>query len=333
MLTLYRRGRFWYVRGTIAGRPIHQSTGETDQGSARQVRDQIVAQALRQGRGARFRPLTFAGAVNLYLAAQKSDRFLLPLLDHWRDTPVAEITGAAIRQAAIDIYPAGSAATRNRQVITPARAVINHAAELDRCAFVRVARFREQPARKTPASLEWIEAYTAAATSRGRPADAAMEWFMYLTAARLGQAVRLTWSDLDLGAGTAILRAPKGDGDQVVNLPPVLVAAIASLPGERETWRKVFRYACQRSVYKQRRATCTAAGIQYLPPHSARHGFATGLLRAGVDPVTAATLGRWKSRRAFVDFYCHEIEDASLVERLLDPPAAPARSAAQSKAK
>ena len=66
-----------------------------------------------------------------------------------------------------------------------------------------------------------------------------------------------------------------------------------------------------------------AKQLGYLSPHSARHGFATGLLRAGIDPVTVAALGRWKSRRAFVDFYCHEIEDKSLVERLLDSDCAP----------
>ena len=63
------------------------------------------------------------------MKAGKPTRFLRPLLEHWRETPVSQITAGAIRQAALTIYPDATGATRNRAVITPAQAVINHAAE------------------------------------------------------------------------------------------------------------------------------------------------------------------------------------------------------------
>jgi integrase len=45
------------------------------------------------------------------------------------------------------------------------------------------------------------------------------------------------------------------------------------------------------------RRACKRAKIAPLSFHSCRHGFATALLQAGVDPVTIAKLGGWKSVR------------------------------------
>jgi integrase len=60
------------------------------------------------------------------------------------------------------------------------------------------------------------------------------------------------------------------------------------------------------------------AGLPYIPPHRAgRHGFATGLLRAGIDPVTIARLGGWKTPRHVFETYGHAMEDRTLTEALL----------------
>ena len=76
----------------------------------------------------------------LYRAAGKSDRFILPVLDYWKDAPVLQITSGAVKQAAINLLPTAGPATRNRQVIVPTQAIINHAASLEPNGIIRVIR-------------------------------------------------------------------------------------------------------------------------------------------------------------------------------------------------
>jgi integrase len=56
------------------------------------------------------------------------------------------------------------------------------------------------------------------------------------------------------------------------------------------------------------------AGIERLSFHSCRHGFATALLRAGVDVVTIAKLGRWKSPEHVFKTYGHANEDRTVTD-------------------
>ncbi len=54
--------------------------------------------------------------------------------------------------------------------------------------------------------------------------------------------------------------------------------------------------------------------------HACRHGFATELLRAGVDVVTVAKLGGWRSAAQVLQTYGHSLDDLTLTDRLIDTP-------------
>jgi integrase len=60
-----------------------------------------------------------------------------------------------------------------------------------------------------------------------------------------------------------------------------------------------------------------------LSPHSCRHGFATGLLQAGVDPVTVAKLGGWKGVAQLWATYGHAREDRTLTDLLTQQKGVP----------
>lgn len=62
--------------------------------------------------------------------------------------------------------------------------------------------------------------------------------------------------------------------------------------------------------------TIKRAGIERLTPHCCRHGFATGLLRAGIDVVTVAWLGGWTSPAQVFKTYGHAIKDRTLTDVL-----------------
>jgi integrase len=100
-------------------------------------------------------------------------------------------------------------------------------------------------------------------------------------------------------------------------LPTPLVVALANLP--RVEGRGVFIYTVSNATRKAWDATCKEAGIKRLSPHSCRHGFATGLLRRGVDVVTVAWLGGWKSAAQVLKTYGHATKNIKLTDLLTGP--------------
>jgi len=57
-----------------------------------------------------------------------------------------------------------------------------------------------------------------------------------------------------------------------------------------------------------------------LTPHCCRHGFATELLRRGVDIVTVAWLGGWETPEHVYKTYGHAIKRRDLTNLLTDTP-------------
>ena len=315
-LKLYLRNGVWNYRGTIG--PAERRSRL--RGSCKTADKDIAARQIVEiettywkghfdGPGA---ILTYRRASQLYRAAGKSERFLSRIEDHFKDTLVKDITAGAIRQMAIDLYPKCTAASRNRQGIGPAQAVINFAAESELCSPIRVKRFKIDAKVKDPVTLEWLEPFMANAN----PAIGALALFMFLTGARIGEAVAVQWEDVSLNGCTVLIKQSKVSTERVSHLPTRLVAALANLP--RVNDRPVFVYQHADDIVRAWHGTIKRAGIKRLTPHSCRHGFATGLLRKGVDVVTVAKLGGWKTAAQVLKTYGHAINDITLTDRLID---------------
>lgn len=245
----------------------------------------------------------------LYRSAGKPTRFLEKIEDHWKDTLVKDISAGAIRQMAIDLYPGTKPATRNRQGIVPAQAIINHAAEMDLCPPLRVKRFEAEKKVRDAVDLEWVQRFAAEAN----PHCAALAWFMFQTGARISEALRVTWKDVDLKKRTVRIAQTKTRSERIAHLPPESFAAIANQPRDLQ---RVFFYKVRMCAYKAWKTAVKNAGIEWRSYHCCRHGFATELLRAGYDPVTVAKAGGWKSARHVLDTYGHAIEDKTITDAL-----------------
>lgn len=168
-LKMYRRGKIWHYRGTVAGRRLRGSTGTARKDLAERI---VAEKEARHWKGHLDGPasvLTFAQAAMLYRSAGKSERHLKPIEDYWKDTIVKTITGEAIRQSAVALYPTAGPATRNRHAIVPTQAIINYAASLDLCSYIKVKRFPVIRKAKAPATWEWVQAFMAHAKSRTSP--------------------------------------------------------------------------------------------------------------------------------------------------------------------
>ncbi len=315
-----RKGSLIYnYRGTVAGRRIRGSTGTTDKHRAERIAATREKEEWDCGLDGPKAVLTFAKASILYRAAGKlsnkrQTRYLEKIEDYWKDTLVKDMTAGAIRQSSIDIYPHAGPATRNRQVITPTRAVINHCAELEMCAPIRVRKFKFEQKIKTPVLQDWLDTFCAHA----RPQIAALATFMFATACRISEARRVEWADIDFTARTILVRKTKNKKERLPNMPPRLLVALANLPrddkpfpGGETTLRRWWDADVE--------ATAAAVeGFQRLTFHSCRHGFATAMLRKGVDAKTAAELGGWDSVTLFMDTYAHAMPRARLSDGLFE---------------
>lgn len=256
---------------------------------------------------------TFEAAAGSYLAHGGEGRYLPRLIERFGPQLVADITPMAVRAAAPELYPNATPATLNRQVITPARAVLYHAHEM---GWRLPARIRLLPTRKTrevaPPGRRWLEAFIDQSDRDGLLHLSGLVLFMNLTAARVSEGIALQGQEVDLRRRTALLVKTKTGANSLRFMPDHLVERIRDLgpqPGER-----VFRYRSRFSVNERIGAVCERAGLPYKSSHTVgRHAFATNALNAGVSVRVAMDAGGWKSSSVFLETYAHSVEAGRLV--------------------
>lgn len=305
-LTVYQRGNTWHYRGTVAGRRLRGTTETEDKKTAERIAAEIEAQGWKSHLDGPESVLTFAQAAILYRDAGGSTLGLEQVEDHWKDTLVKNITAGAVIQAATQAH--SGAPSRNRLFISPTQSVINHASTMELCPRLTVKRFKYKMKTKTPATLEWIEAFRAEAS----PHLGTMALFMFLTGARPGEAAALTWDDLDLGKSTVRIFSPKTQTERDAYLPRLLVVALANL----KRTEHVFGYLNNFTAKHMWRKVAQRAGIEILTMHCCRHGFATSLLHKGIDPITVSKLGGWQNPAQVFKTYGHARDDKTLAELL-----------------
>jgi integrase len=317
-LTLYRRkgSRIYNYRGTIGPtgrRKFFSGTCNTADKdiAARQVAE-IEARYWKGNFDGPGSVLTFADAAALYRAARRSGRFLDKIEKYLGNTLVKDITSGMVREMALTLYPNCSGVSHNRVAIIPTSAVINFCAESELCPPIKIKRFKAESKTKDPATIEWVQAFRVHAG----PHLGAFALFMFLTGCRPGEAIALQWSDLDLQARTALIRQTKVGDERVAHLPDMLVVALANLSNIEG--RGVFIYKRRKDAEKAWDAAIVAAGIKRLTPHCCRHGFATSLLHRGIDVVTIAKLGGWKSPAQVFATYGHANDDPTITDILTE---------------
>lgn len=314
-LEIYRRGGIWHCRGTVGpdGRrtSIRRSLRTKNKDIAARQAAEIEAQYWKGHFDGPAAILTFAEAARRYKAAGKSTMFLKPVEDYFGQTLVKDITEGAIQLMAKELFPNCTGASLNRLAIVPAQAVINHAAKSKLCSPIKVERFKVEKKVKDPASLEWVEVFR----QHAGPHVGTLALFMFLTGARVGEAVAVQWEDIDLQERTVLIRESKVSKERKSHLPAPLVVALANLP--KVLGRGVFGYDDPANLRSAWDGAVARAGIKHLSPHSCRHGFATGLLRRGVDVVTIAWLGGWKNAAQVLATYGHANKDPKLTDLLL----------------
>jgi integrase len=314
-LKIYRRkgSSVFHYRGTLAGHRFRGTTCASDKENAQRIASAVEDKFWKRGLDGKEKGLTWPKAVALYLAAGKSPRFMTPLTKYLGDVKLADVNSGSIRQAAIDIYPNSKNSTRNRQVIVPVLAVINHCAELQLCQPLRMKRFKVDTKIKKPVTLEWINAFR---NSADRVDIDALALFMFATGARISECLAIRWDDVDFRKREVLIRQTKIGSERTAHLPPELLVVLANLPRDRDPF--AIAYTTARDAWAR---TTKAAGIEPLTFHSCRHGFATALHDKGIGVKTIAKVGGWKSAQHLFNTYLHADQDATITDRLFDTEA------------
>jgi len=312
--TIYKRGETYHYTGTVAGRRLRRTTGTTNKSTAERIAAEAEAREWRRHLDGPEAQVTFAQASIAYRQAEKATRFLDRIEDHWKDTLIRDITEGAIKQSAFKLYPDAKAATRNRQVIVPTQAIINHAATMGWCSPIRVKRFKITTKIKEPATQEWVRTFAAHAS----PHLGALCLFMFGTGARIGEAVALKWGDVNMSERLVVLNQSKVGRERKSHLQAPVLAALANIPGNRNPDDPVFQCGKAENVKQVWDNVIVRAGIKRLTPHCCRHGFATTMLRAGYDVKTVASLGGWRDAATVLKFYAHALDDMTVTDALFD---------------
>lgn len=300
----------YYVRGTYLGVYVDRSTGLGDRRKAQAVLNRIK-EDIERGALSCTGSLTFSQAALSYMRAGGERRFLAPLLQHFGDEPVANITQARIDEAADKLYPTATPATRNRQVYTPVVALLRHAG---------VTMLVHRPKGGQGAQRQaWLEPKQAARLIEAAPQDRmrALVVFLLYTGCRLSEALGMRWETIDLPASTGLVGRTKNGDARALHLTADVVAALASLPGQHATG-PVFGMSKGAGVYKPWRQMADAAGLAWVTPHVLRHTFATWMRVYGkADLKDLVDTGAWRDPKS-VARYAHAVptETARRVELL-----------------
>lgn len=310
---------YWYLRGTVRGISITESTGTGDRAQAEDIRALREAELVRRSIHGDRATRTFGEAALSYMEAGGERHHLAPLILRWGERPLSQIGQEEIDRAARKLKPKASPSTLNRCVYTPTAAVLHHAARLQWCEKPVIARPSQPKGRVRWVTVEEAEKLIAHA-GHLRP----LVIFLLATGARIGEALVVDWRDVDLERGHVVFLDTKNGTDRGVPLNSRAIEALKGLPHRQGAVFRVhyggLRWDGTRRplgpAYASRgglgggqikggwKAMLKAAKITDFTPHDCRHTWATWHYQANRDLGALMSLGGWKTA-AMVLRYAH----------------------------
>jgi integrase len=306
----------FYVRGTVRGTHVDESTGTENKAAAEAYRVKRENELLDRSILGASAPKSFLRAAHDYIGAvhlsPRDQVYVIRLAEFFQGKPLAQIDQAAVESAVRRFCPKGGPASVNRTVIGPIAAILHHAGDAR-----KIAR-RTAPKGRT----RWLRPDEAERLIAHGRALKPLLTFLFFTGCRLGEALKLEWSDVDLGRAHVVFRDTKNGEDRGVPIGSRALEALANLPHRHG---RVFRrpdgqpYADRgdggghiKTAFK---ASCRRAGIRNFTPHCCRHTWATWFYIRHRDVRALMELGGWKTLSQ-VQRYTHVNTDhlRSLVE-------------------
>jgi integrase len=268
---------YYSIRGTHPGCYVNRSSGSREKTFAEKLRKKLerdIESGILSGGS---KASGFAAAAAAYMKAGGDGKYLAPLILHFKHAPLAAIDQLAIDNAAAELYPLATPATRNRQVYTPISAVLKRAGDERKIKRPKGWRGRRLTHWLSPDQARGIFKATARIKA---PRETKIKFRVYLrmlcyTGMRMSEPLKLDKADVNLKTATATLRDMKNRRDRLVYLPPVVVADLKRLPGGLEGPGRLFsfhaggrlRESPKNDARRGGRGPPAASGLQRLLPH------------------------------------------------------------------
>lgn len=295
----------WWVRGTVRGISIFESTKIADRDVAETIRIIRERDLLEESIFGKKVSVTFRQAADAYLKGGGSPRFLTKLNEALGDKVLRKINQNDLDLAARRLYFKAAPATLNRQFYTPFIAVWNYAAENDWAEIRRWRRTRKATGtvhrRLQGRSGSKPVDYELAATfvSNMSPAPAMVMTALFYTGMRPIELFTLEATEVNVDKRWITLLRTKTGEPRGVPMHEFLVPLFEALIKRRDKYPQVFRsfrgkpyktaaqYGGQLSntiVATRKRLLVKGQAISDVSPYTARHSVSTQLVINGVHP-------------------------------------------------
>jgi integrase len=294
------------IVGTVAGQRVRKRASSDNPRLAQEEAAALETELLRaEWHGPRRGTRPFAEAVTSYLETlPRSDSTkarLNRILIAAGDVKLKDVNQQlANRIARRMLSPEASPATVKRGVITPLRAILNHAYRQDWCDPPRFEVPREGEGR----TVYLLPHEASALREAAGPSMRVLIELILGCGPRMSEALELDWRDVDLQGARAMFWRTKGGKPRRAALPPGLVATLANLPyrdgriirrpdGEPYADRERQGGGQMKTAW---RATKARAGIDLeLTQHDLRHTWASWHYAVHRDPLLLKLEGGWAS--------------------------------------
>ncbi len=318
-MSLYRhpKSAYWWVRFTIGGREVRQSSGTKERAHAEEFEHKLRARYWREAHlGEKHH--TWKEARERWIRERAGKRSLER--DARIFTEYRELDAVGLRdidaEALITVRAAReSALARNsKRTVSPStvnrefaliRSVLNRAAKtwhwIEHAPIVPMAKLEQGDPR-------WLTRTQFKVLVKLLPKHSAdMARLAVATGMRRGNITGLTWDRIDLKEGFAYVPGSQAKAGRGIPIPlnPEAIAVLKRWKGKHATHVFVFR---KKPIYKltTRRwaKACKAAGLEGLRFHDLRHTWASWHAQAGTPAYALRELGGWASDQ-MVKRYAH----------------------------
>jgi integrase len=266
-----RKGnRTYIIRGRFAGRDVEKVTKTRDRGFAERLKHRIERRLLESAVPGPEAAVTFSRAAELYAAAKGVSRDEERRLKRLKATighkQVGIIQQADIDAAALELHGSDTPETRNRNVYTPAAAVMHYAARNRWCAWQRFDRPKMKDPETRAASDPAAAALLKAATGKQK----LLLLWLFMHGTRISGALQIDCARIDLRGRTYELFVTKTRKWQTFAIDDAVWQMLANDPDVERGDGLLFPWKDRWRVYDWLRPLCTKLKVKFTP-HMARH--------------------------------------------------------------